>query len=271
MSVLPPRVSRALYRAVLHSAWQLQHELSRCASLRPRELRLLKAAAAAPLPRELRGLLDVRPPGVGASALPLPRWAGVVARRLADAALAPELAAVETAAGFAALKHLNARVAALRHLVYDTASDAKRFGIHVAVESSYHGSDRERFFFRYQVRIENDSPETVQLLSRAWTIRDLDGRVTRVVGPGVVGVFPVLAPSEIYEYSSGVPLSTPVGTQSGHYVFIGKGERRMLHVPVKPFSYRAPVGEERNGRGEGRGGPVPDANGRSRNDDVTRR
>lgn len=99
----------------------------------------------------------------------------------------------------------------------------------------------------------------MQLLSRAWTIRDLDGRVTSVEGPGVVGAFPTLAPRESYEYSSAVPLNTPVGTQSGHYMFIINGEgvtttnleQKMLQVPIAPFSYRTPILDVRRGVGGG--------------------
>lgn len=254
--------------------------------LRPRELNLLKAATASPLPKELRGLLDVPPPGVPAHPVELRRWVGVVSRRVADAALAPEFAGLEVAVGFAALRHLNSRVDALRHLVYDTASDAERFGIRVAVESSYQGADRERFFFKYQVKIRNASEETVQLLSRAWTIRDLDGRVTSVEGPGVFGVFPTLAPRESYEYSSAMPLSTPVGTQSGHYVFIvgGGGEPvraeelppKMLQVPIAPFSYRTPAMDSRTeGQFAVEGGRMASSSKprgrRRRSDDMKRR
>lgn len=251
MPPLAPPIGRALYKALQTSAAGLQHELARCGTLRSRELDALRAASAAPLPKDLRGLLDVRALTAPRAArhVDFRRYVSAVARRIAEAAQAPEFEGLEAVVGFAALKHLNARVDALRHLVYETSSDAERFGIRVGVESTYQGADRERFYFRYQVRISNASEQTVQLLSRAWTIRDLNGRVTSVEGPGVVGAFPTLAPTESYEYSSAVPLSTPVGTQSGHYVFLVNGTQpiraeelssKMLQVPVAPFSYRTP-------------------------------
>lgn len=241
---LHPRVSRTLYKSLLSAARGLQHELDRCAQLRTRELDHLRAAAAAALPRELRGLLDVR--NLKSPHYDLPAYITTCARRISEAAQAPDFCSLDAAVGFAALKHINSRVDALRHLVYTTSSDAEHHGIRVAIESSYQGADRERYFFRYQVRILNESAQTVQLLSRAWTIRDLDGRVTSVEGPGVVGAFPTLAPSDTYQYSSAVPLHTPVGTQSGHYIFILPDKepvevsKRMLHVPIAPFSYRTP-------------------------------
>ena len=39
-------------------------------------------------------------------------------------------------------------------------------------------------------------------------------------GPGVVGEQPVLAPGQSFEYSSGCPLRTPVGSMEGHYEMI---------------------------------------------------
>lgn len=159
------------------------------------------------------------------------------------AAQAPAFATLDAAVGFAALRHLNSRLDSLRHLAPATTSVAECFGIRVAVASSFQGADRQRYFFRYRVRIDNASDVTVQLLRRAWTIRDLDGRVSRVEGPGVVGDFPTLAPTETFEYSSAVPLQTPLGTQSGHYVFVLEGGtpgKRMLQVPVAPFCFRSP-------------------------------
>lgn len=267
---LPPLVAKTLYRSLLTSSKDLQNELLRCVSLRNRELEQLRTAAAKPLPKELRGLLDLRTHSKPLQTTDLPLYISTVARRIGEASQAPDFDGLDAAVGFAALRHINSRVDALRHLVYSTTSDAEKHGIRVAAESSYQGADRERYFFRYQMRIVNVSNDTVQLLSRAWTIRDLDGRVTSVEGPGVVGAFPTLAPSESYEYSSAVPLHTPVGTQSGHYVFILQQEdssevaNRVLQVPIAPFSHRTPTLEKTDGRGPGRG------RGRRRRDELRR-
>lgn len=247
---LPPHIGRPLFRALISAANGLQHELShnRGAILRSRELDRLRVAAASPLPKELRGLLDIKQSS--SKQLDLSNYITTCARRLIQASYTPQFENIDSIVGFTALKHMNERINALRHLVYSTTSDAEKHGIRVEVESSYQGADRERYFFRYQVRIINVSSETVQLISRAWTIRDLDGRVISVEGPGVVGAFPTLAPRESYQYSSAVPLHTPMGTQSGHYVFILQDDdpmkeqeqlsNKILHVPVAPFSYRSP-------------------------------
>lgn len=261
---LPPRVARTLLRSLLLAARELDQELTRCAGLRARELSQLRAATASALPRELRGLLDIhttaRSKAARTSPLNISTLVSSTIRRITDASQAPSLSHLDASVGFAALRHLHSRLEALRPLVFRTCSATEQHGIHVNVASSFQGADRDRFFFRYQVRIANESGVPVRLLSRAWTIRDLDGRVTDVQGPGVVGMFPTLLRGESYEYSSGVPLATPVGTQSGHYMFLIVGDDgalpttctrvhhqhsamtvgNMLQVPVAPFSHRSP-------------------------------
>jgi ApaG protein len=58
------------------------------------------------------------------------------------------------------------------------------------------------------------------LISRHWIIRDANGRVEEVRGPGVVGDQPVLTPGDAYEYTSGCPLPTPFGSMRGSYQMV---------------------------------------------------
>ena len=74
-----------------------------------------------------------------------------------------------------------------------------------------------RWFWSYHVRIENGSERAVQLLSRSWTIVDGRGTVHEVVGEGVVGEMPLIAPGASFDYVSGCPLDTPSGEMSGSY------------------------------------------------------
>jgi ApaG protein len=109
-------------------------------------------------------------------------------------------------------------------------SEAVSRGVRIRVKSTYEG-DRSRpsqgqWFFLYTITIANESMETVQLLTRHWIITDAAGHVEEVRGPGVVGEQPILAPGEAFEYTSGCPLTTPVGTMKGTYQMItGGGER----------------------------------------------
>ena len=94
-------------------------------------------------------------------------------------------------------------------------------GIAVRVAASYLAEQSDptadRWFWSYHVRIENGSDVAVQLLSRAWTIVDGRGTAHEVVGEGVVGEMPLIAPLASFDYVSGCPLDTPNGTMSGTY------------------------------------------------------
>lgn len=93
--------------------------------------------------------------------------------------------------------------------------------------------------FAYHVRIQNEGPETVQLVSRHWIITDATGRVEEVKGPGVVGHQPILKSGESFEYTSGCPLGTAVGTMHGSYQMVNaRGER--FDAVIAPFTLAEP-------------------------------
>ena len=78
------------------------------------------------------------------------------------------------------------------------------------------------------------------MLYRHWQIVDGGGGGHDVVGDGVVGEQPVLAPGEAYTYSSGTPLMTPTGFMSGLFHMIcADGKRFDAEVPA--FSLDGPV------------------------------
>ncbi len=100
------------------------------------------------------------------------------------------------------------------------------------------------YVWAYQVRIENEGSETVQLMNRHWRITDALGRLQEVRGAGVVGERPVLRPGESFEYTSGTPLPTPSGIMMGSYEMeTVAGERFKASVP--PFSLDSPHQERR--------------------------
>jgi ApaG protein len=77
--------------------------------------------------------------------------------------------------------------------------------------------EQDRYLFAYTVTVRNTGEVAAQLISRHWIITDGEGKVHEVRGLGVVGEQPVLAPGESFEYTSGCPLETPVGTMRGSY------------------------------------------------------
>jgi ApaG protein len=93
--------------------------------------------------------------------------------------------------------------------------------------------------FQYIVRITNQRPDTVQLLSRHWVITDATGDTREVKGPGVVGEQPALAPGQSFEYSSWCPLSTPIGTMRGTYQMI-RANGDGFDIEIAPFALKAP-------------------------------
>ncbi len=77
--------------------------------------------------------------------------------------------------------------------------------------------DEDVYVWAYQVSIENQGNVSVVLKSRQWEITDSLGQVHQVMGDGVVGENPSLEPGESFEYTSGVPLTTPSGIMRGTY------------------------------------------------------
>jgi ApaG protein len=101
---------------------------------------------------------------------------------------------------------------------------------------------KSQYVWAYQVRIENKGDSTVQLRSRHWKITDGLGRLQEVKGPGVVGKTPMLRPGEIFEYTSGTPLSTPSGIMGGTYQMVSEaGEKFDIEIPN--FSLDTPAGK----------------------------
>jgi ApaG protein len=109
-------------------------------------------------------------------------------------------------------------------------------GIAVRVAVSYLAEQSDptanRWFWSYHVRIENGSDRAVQLLSRVWIIVDGRGTVHEVVGEGVVGEMPLIAPGSSFDYVSGCPLDTPSGSMRGTYRIIDEdGEAFDVEIP----------------------------------------
>lgn len=100
-----------------------------------------------------------------------------------------------------------------------------------------------KWFWVYHIRIENDSDQPVQLLTRHWRITDGRGMVNMVEGDGVVGEQPLLRPGQAHDYVSGCPLSTPQGSMEGHYTFRrGDGTEIKAAIPFFPLAAPATAG-----------------------------
>tara|TARA_Y100001970_G_scaffold263578_1_gene349189 strand:+ start:46 stop:417 length:372 start_codon:yes stop_codon:yes gene_type:complete len=76
------------------------------------------------------------------------------------------------------------------------------------------------YFFSYEIKILNNSKETIKLLSRYWHIIDAEGGSEHIYGPGVVGKNPVFKPGDSFQYTSFCPLPTPLGSMGGVFRMI---------------------------------------------------
>lgn len=94
-------------------------------------------------------------------------------------------------------------------------------GVRIIVQPRYVPDQSEpaesQYLFAYHITIRNEGAETVQLLSRHWIITNGEGKIDEVRGPGVVGYQPTLKSGEEFQYTSGCPLGTPVGTMHGSF------------------------------------------------------
>ncbi len=122
-------------------------------------------------------------------------------------------------------------------------SEAVTRGVRIHVESQYDAErsepSRNQWFFLYTIRITNEGPDTVQLLTRHWVITDGAGKVEEVRGPGVVGKQPTLKTGESFEYTSGCPLTTPFGVMEGTYEMVTEGGER-FDAKIAPFTLSEP-------------------------------
>jgi ApaG protein len=123
-------------------------------------------------------------------------------------------------------------------------SDTTTRGVRIIARPRYvaEQSDPERgqYLFAYHITIRNEGSVTVQLISRHWVITDGEGHSEEVRGPGVVGYQPVLKPGEEFQYTSGCPLGTPVGTMHGEYNMVLPDTGETFDARISPFRLAVP-------------------------------
>ncbi len=129
--------------------------------------------------------------------------------------------------------------------ISEESYEALTSGVRVSVQPVYleeeSDPDEGRYFWAYQIQIENLGEETLQLKSRYWRITDSMGRIEEVQGEGVVGEQPVIEPGYVFEYTSGAPLGTASGFMVGHYRMY-KNDGTSFDVDIPAFSLDSPYG-----------------------------
>ena len=104
--------------------------------------------------------------------------------------------------------------------------------VKVVAQPEFLGRHQDKFAFAYTIYITNRSDRVITLRNRHWIITHADGSVEEVIGEGVVGENPELAPGESYSYTSGALIPTPVGSMRGSYGFVtSDGESFRTRIP----------------------------------------
>ena len=121
--------------------------------------------------------------------------------------------------------------------------EEKTFDIGIDVATNYIDDQSEpesdRYVFAYTITISNVGSTPAKLLNRRWLITDANGKVQEVRGEGVVGEQPYLRPGEVFRYTSGTVLETPVGTMEGEYEMVADDGQAFL-APIDRFSLSVP-------------------------------
>jgi len=117
------------------------------------------------------------------------------------------------------------------------------YDIKVEAETDYIAGqstpDDNRYVFAYTITISNQGSVPAKLLTRHWYITNADNNVQEVIGEGVVGVQPHIAPGESYRYTSGAILETPVGSMHGSYQMLADDGNR-FEAAIRPFNLSIP-------------------------------
>lgn len=117
-------------------------------------------------------------------------------------------------------------------------------GVEVSVETfyqqDYSNPLQSEFMFAYRITIENHNAFPVKLLRRHWYIFDSNGSYREVEGEGVVGVQPLLAPGEKYQYVSGSNLRTEMGRMHGTYEMENLNNKELFKVNIPAFEMIVP-------------------------------
>jgi ApaG protein len=121
--------------------------------------------------------------------------------------------------------------------------DEKTFDIGIDVATNYIDDqsepDSDRYVFAYTITISNNGELPARLISRHWVITDANGKIQEVTGDGVVGEQPHLNPGEVFRYSSGAILETPVGAMQGLYRMEADNGVN-FDAPIAPFTLAVP-------------------------------
>ena len=112
--------------------------------------------------------------------------------------------------------------------------------VHVIAQPKFLGQHEDKFAFAYTISITNHSETSITLRNRHWIITHADGSEEEVIGEGVIGETPELAPGKSYSYTSGALIPTPMGSMRGSYGFVTE-DGHSFRAEIPEFTLHSPV------------------------------
>ena len=116
---------------------------------------------------------------------------------------------------------------------------SKSIPVHVVAQPEFLGQHEDKFAFAYTIYITNRSDQGITLRNRHWIITHADGSIEEVIGEGVIGKTPQLAPGKSYSYTSGALIPTPVGSMRGSYGFV-TDDGQSFRAEIPEFTLHKP-------------------------------
>ncbi len=116
-----------------------------------------------------------------------------------------------------------------------------KISVNTDFRNSFYKNHQVHFWFGYNITIENQSLDSVQLQARHWEIYDALNYLEIVKGEGVIGKKPILQPGESHTYTSGCILGSPVGAMKGFYKMINLNNTKPFFVSIPLFRLNAPI------------------------------
>ncbi len=111
--------------------------------------------------------------------------------------------------------------------------------VRVVAHPEFLGQHDDKYAFAYTIYITNRSDQVITLRNRHWIITHADGTIEEVIGEGVIGETPQLAPGASYNYTSGALIPTPVGSMKGSYGFV-TSDGQSFRTEIPEFTLHAP-------------------------------
>jgi ApaG protein len=124
-------------------------------------------------------------------------------------------------------------------MVTQVTNDIK-ISVSTFFEGTYFKDYKLLYAFAYEVTIENQSKDIVQLLARHWEIYDSLNFTISVDGEGVIGKTPIIEPGKKHIYSSGCMLSSDIGAMNGFYSMLNLNTSKSFQVQIPTFKLNTP-------------------------------